>query len=157
MWAILRALGPLGTLGVAFPIVLALVWGFQDWRLRGERIETLKVKNAVAGDAVRAAAETNRQMNEELEAADRRQRLAIAALKAKADADMEILRRSASRRAAAASKRGSDEDGPLAPVVLDWLQRVRRPAAGAAPTPGAAAPAGERPAQGAAGVSRPKP
>lgn len=119
-------------LGAAALIGGGLIWGIQDWRLRGERIETLKVQNGIAGERIATAVGANLELQRDAAAAAERHRLDLQMIRDR-EVVLDGLRRgSEDRRAAARDRRGGDADGPVAPVVLDWLRRVRRPDAGPA-------------------------
>lgn len=119
---------PLAALGAASLIALGVLWAVQEWRIRGEKLETARVQVTLAAGAVRTAKETNDEMATELVAADRRRAADLEQLQRKHQLEIETLRQSGERRRRALSQRGTDADGPVAPVVLDWLRRVRRPA-----------------------------
>ena len=126
---------PLLAFGVVSLIAAGAVWAVQEWRLRGEQLATAAVRVEQAAAAVQTAAETNRGLVGELDAADRRRVSDLEQLDRKHRQEIETLRQSGDRRRRALSQRGTDADGPVAPVVLDWLRSVRRPADAAADGP----------------------
>lgn len=153
----IAALKPIALLGAASLIGGGLIWGIQDWRIRGERIETLKVQAGVARDRIAAAVDANQALRQDAERATARHMEDLDAIRQKNEAVDRLRTESDLRRAAARRQRAGEADGPVAPVVLDWLRSMRRPDAPAADGGRPADGADRSPARGATPLPSPGP